>query len=803
MSRSLIAVSAVVVAATALRAQQVRGVVSDPAGAPVPGVLMQLLDSTSRVVTQVLSGELGVYRLRALTSGTYAIRSLRIGFRPALSGSLSLVAERELMHDVVLASIALNLDTVRVSGRASCRIARDTALQSFRVLEQARGAIIATDLERASARWSVTSVLFERIFDTTSARPVQQRHEWWKGVAQEPWKTVPSDSLHANGYIVGEGDSVVYRAPGLDALSSDEFLEDHCFRLATAANSTEIGIAFEPAPARRKPELTGTLWLDRSTAELRRLTYSYVNAPLRAQERNARGELHFARVSSGGWVITRWSVRMPSLLLTRPWRLTRFRLVKAPPELVVAGYREVGGELMLVMSAADTLWRHTPLTITGRVADSAGVAAPGARVILESSRGESKAGLDGRFAIPGVPPGDLTLEVHTAALDSLSTLVRTTATLFDSTSDLNVLLPTPASVVTSMCGPSFAANGAKGGPGIALVSLTSSATRVNMSRAKATIEWLASDGTPHWVDARPDRESVVHFCGVPVRQTLILSAAADTTAAPTTQLRIPEDRRVVRMELVLDPMLKLGAIFSGVVLRDSTEQPIASAEVVFPELKKSQLTSDRGLFRLRDLPAGTHRVIVRRMGYGPVDTVIALQAGETMERRIVLARVTALSEVVVTASAGPPDPMMRQFEENRRVGLGHFLTRDDLERIGNGPLEQALAQLPGLHLDHNGTGSSAKFVAGARGQKSIIPFNKYWVLEGDTTHVFGCYAAVYLDNLPVFTGTEHSEVPDINRFLPSELEAVEYYASAAQTPVKYSNLNTRCGVLVLHTRRSK
>ena len=46
-----------------------------------------------------------------------------------------------------------------------------------------------------------------------------------------------------------------------------------------------------------------------------------------------------------------------------------------------------------------------------------------------------------------------------------------------------------------------------------------------------------------------------------------------------------------------------------------------------------------------------------------------------------------------------------------------------------------------------------------------------------------------------------SEVPNINRFSPMDLEAVEYYASAAQTPARYSGLNSQCGVLVLHTRR--
>ncbi len=34
-----------------------------------------------------------------------------------------------------------------------------------------------------------------------------------------------------------------------------------------------------------------------------------------------------------------------------------------------------------------------------------------------------------------------------------------------------------------------------------------------------------------------------------------------------------------------------------------------------------------------------------------------------------------------------------------------------------------------------------------------------------------------------------------------QIEAIEFYSSPAQTPSKYSRLNSRCGVYVIHTRR--
>ena len=73
--------------------------------------------------------------------------------------------------------------------------------------------------------------------------------------------------------------------------------------------------------------------------------------------------------------------------------------------------------------------------------------------------------------------------------------------------------------------------------------------------------------------------------------------------------------------------------------------------------------------------------------------------------------------------------------------------------------------------------------------------------QGDL-HRCDCYAHVYLNNAPYYRGGQGEPVPDINRFSPSQIEAIEYYAGSSQTPSQYSRLNSQCGVIVLHTRRS-
>jgi len=43
---------------------------------------------------------------------------------------------------------------------------------------------------------------------------------------------------------------------------------------------------------------------------------------------------------------------------------------------------------------------------------------------------------------------------------------------------------------------------------------------------------------------------------------------------------------------------------------------------------------------------------------------------------------------------------------------------------------------------------------------------------------------------------------DINTIATEQLDALEYYRSAAETPPKYSGSATQCGILVLWTKRS-
>jgi hypothetical protein len=313
------------------------------------------------------------------------------------------------------------------------------------------------------------------------------------------------------------------------------------------------------------------------------------------------------------------------------------------------------------------------------------------------------------------------------------------------------------------------------------------------------------------VDARTDARGSFRLCGVPRATPLRLLATSDGMEAGPVELHIAPGERLARAELVLDSAAHGTAAhdtaarglasLAGVVLADSTRTPLAGVEVALPDLARRALTDDGGAFRLADIPPGTHRVLVRRLGYGPLDTTLAFAPNARVDRRVLLGRVTTLDSVIVSEQRAPALP---DFEANRRLGIGRFLTRDDLAQQTGKRLSDVLRSMPGLTV-LAGTGGRA-WIASGHGQRSLgchRPERDGEVRGIDPPAPCGtCYPHVYLDGVLLSRTT----IPDVGRFTPDEIEAVEYYASAAQVPARYTDVSTAssasCGVLVLHTRRS-
>jgi hypothetical protein len=234
--------------------------------------------------------------------------------------------------------------------------------------------------------------------DTLSAREI---------IGDRVFAATLPETIATRGYVWDRDDGkTVFDTPNAEVLLSDRFVATHCFAIRrTGDHKGWVGLAFRPRnPPNGIADIKGILWLDGSSAELRRLEYLYDNlkpaeytvcdsapfikmTPDRLAEtpppyvpppgcmklKNSRsngldlgGEANFARLPTGEWLITDWFVRMPpdlGVFRALPWRS---RVVGMRTERCVVGPKcrtitAMRARLVTTRGAITAVWRRDTL----------------------------------------------------------------------------------------------------------------------------------------------------------------------------------------------------------------------------------------------------------------------------------------------------------------------------------------------------------------------------------------------------------------------------------------------------------
>lgn len=771
-------------AARSALGQVVRGATSDEAGRAVAGVVVMLLDSTGKAVARAVTNERGEFAAIAPRGGTYRTRTLRVGFRPTVSERF-VVGDGSTVRTISLSSIRVALDTVRVVDRAACRLDVDSAAATFSVWDQARTALTATELTAIGRGVEASTIAYDRVLERDFTHVRSENAAAHVGYVRQAWRAAAPSLLHRTGYVTRDSDgTTTFWAPGLDMLTSDTFIEDHCFHLQTVANPALIGLAFEPSPTRRNlSEISGLLLLDRKTAELRSLTFGYTNLS-RDETDYAGGRMEFARMRDGSWVISRWFIRMP-VLAEGPGVSRRIEEI-----------REVGGSVATLRRGADTLWRRSPVTLSGTVVDSAtDQPLSDASVVLRGT-GRTVTVSDGKFSIPDMLPGEYFLDVHTPGLDSIGAVREQSVTITDSLTPVRIRVKAAAQMLDGICKTS---SGRARGGGVVLGIVRQRSDTAAPRPARVRAEWytialrdergVVSEHQKHTLETTAGANGVFRLCGIPLDADVAIDARAERLASEPQTLHLT-GRRFARMTLVLDPGAEGIASVVGTV-SDSARNPIAGAEVAIASARRSVTTDAKGFFRLDSLALGSYDLAVRRLPYAPIDIHVELTTPGRVSQEVILSRAVALDPVVRTENRLP-----QSFADNQRIGLGHFMTRGQLAAEEGRKLSSVMAQLPGLGLTYGSSGEA--WVKGSHGHAKL-----YTPTRAERAHgmIASCYAQVYVDGVLENRG-DPTPAFDLNSLSPDRIEALEFYASPAETPAIYSGLNSGCGVLVIWLRRS-
>ncbi len=223
----------------------------------------------------------------------------------------------------------------------------------------------------------------------------------------------------------------------------------------------------------------------------------------------------------------------------------------------------------------------------------------------------------------------------------------------------------------------------------------------------------------------------------------------------------------------LHAQIRTGTI-SGIV-KDSGGRPIPMVEVTAIKLGRTTHSDSVGRFVIGELPSANTDFGFRRLAYAPVILMIAVPPSDTAEVEVILGVVAQQLTAVLVSEH--PEQLRRlvAFETRRAHGVGHFITRDQIEDRRPLRLSDMLRSIPGTMVSSGDNGRTVlRFTRGAGSR---------------------CPPQYFLDGIQA-TGFS---IDDIS---PADVEGVEIYAGSVGLPPEFNRLygTSICGTVVIWSR---
>lgn len=414
------------------------------AGRPVASAFVQLLNAEGVRQSGALTDSAGRFTLRAPSAGEYRLVADRLGYEAVTSPVLSLGTA--VVHYVFeLNPRALVLPSVDAHAEDSRGCQRRPDGQAVVALWDAvRSALRVTSWTGRTGGVRFSMMNYHRELDRSLRSVRREVRTPSYATAAIPYGAIRPERLASEGYAVSEGETTWLLGLDADVLLSESFLDSHCFRIVSSPRPDRIGLGFTPLRDDGRADVSGVLWVDRTTAELRYLEFEYENLPDHMRRYDASGEVHFERLSTGAWIITRWWIRSPLVGLSR--RSRSYRLL---------GYREDGGTVTSAETIDVNLYGRTgSATIEGVVHDSVtNRPLAHALVFLSGTPFSAVADSSGRYRMQRVPGGQYSMGFTHPLLEELGVPrpLEPVSIAGDSVLRRNFAAPSMAGILGALC----------------------------------------------------------------------------------------------------------------------------------------------------------------------------------------------------------------------------------------------------------------------------------------------------------------------------------------------------------------
>jgi len=296
---------------SAVPAQTLDGRLGTPAGEPVVGAFVTLLQEDGAPVRATVSRALGQFSFETSYTGRFSLRVERPGYLPFTSEPFVRAPDDRLTLALTVSSPPRDLSSARTAATACVA---GTAFGATADLW--RHAVLSLGIMAVAedaGMLDVRGMRYLRVLNTGG--------DLHQGVIEQepfvgssvPYPAAPVPELPAGGFVSSdETGSLQYQLPTPRLLLSASFLAGHCFdRIVTDRGRRErVGLGFRPAGGGRGVGIQGVLWLERASAQVLEVDFEYRD-PAQMAPRGARGQIGFHQGRDGLPQVSRWWVRVP------------------------------------------------------------------------------------------------------------------------------------------------------------------------------------------------------------------------------------------------------------------------------------------------------------------------------------------------------------------------------------------------------------------------------------------------------------------------------------------------------------
>lgn len=447
-------------------------------------------------------------------------------------------------------------------------------------------------------------------------------------------------------------------------------------------------------------------------------------------------------------------------------------------------------------------------SVAGSVIDSihGGVPLPGAVVRISDTNRQGTTDANGQFKIDSIPPGEHSLSLVHALLDTLGVAINTRAVPLQAGQTLAVELAIPsAQTVLEMSCP---AAWRRRGPSALVGKVLDADTDTPLVGAKVSLTWVELSLTTLRKEPRVRTQPVgpdgtYRICGLPggidgnvqaeyngrktaevhvvmdeanplgFQSLRIGTTVVEVPTADTTKRAAGGGAAVAAGDTA--KRLKGPARLTGKVV-NAAGAPVANARVDVSGTGNATLSREDGSFGFADLPSGTQALVVRQLGFEPVEVAVELSGRTPRQVTVTMSKpARVLDPVAVVAERSKDGLDQVGFAQRKKNGFGYFMGPDEIQQRQATRMTDLFRTVPSLR---------------------VVPSGMDYVVESARDAQGGCVNYV-VDGAPyksLYAG-------DVDRLMPpNDVAAIEVY-SGSGTPAEFQSPGTSsCTTIVMWSR---